>query len=65
VLAGAVARGTPLDIATWTTPEGVVEPDPKRRVLYDNGYQHQMELLSAARPLWHTRAALATLGDKR
>ena len=27
--------------------------------------QHQMELLEAARPLWHTRAALATQGDKK
>ena len=65
VLAGAAARGEPLDVEAWTRPEGVVEPDPARRVLYDHGYQHQMELLNAARTLWHTRAALAKLGDKR
>ena len=65
VLAGAAARGEPLDVETWTTPEGVIEPDPRRRRLYDNGYQHQMELLNAARPLWHTRATLATRGDDR
>jgi xylulokinase/erythritol kinase len=65
VLAGAAARGEALDVATWTTPEGDIEPDPTRRLLYDNGYQHQMELLNAARPLWHSRATLATQGDKR
>jgi erythritol kinase len=64
VLAGAAARGAPLDVEAWTTPEGVIEPDPKRRELYDGGYAHQMELLDAARPLWHTRAALSTLRDK-
>ena len=65
VLAGAAARGTPLDVETWTAPEGVVEPDPANRTLYDDGFAHQMELLEAARPTWHTRAALATLGAKR
>jgi xylulokinase/erythritol kinase len=65
VLAGAAARGAPLDVEAWTTPESAVEPDPKCRRLYDNGYQHQMELLNAARPLWHTRATLATRGDDR
>lgn len=64
VLAGAAARGTPLDVETWTRPEGVVEPDPARRELYDQGFRHQMELLEAARPTWHTRAALATLGKR-
>lgn len=62
VLAGAAARGAPLDVAAWTTPEGVVEPDPRRRELYDQGYRHQMELLDAARPLWRTRT---TSGDGR
>ena len=64
VLAGAAARGAPLDVATWTEPEGTVEPDPDNRALYDDGFAHQMELLEAARPTWHTRAALATLGKK-
>ena len=65
VLAGAQARGVPLDTAAWTAPEGEVEPDPANRALYDDGYAHQMELLEAVRPTWHTRAALASLGKKR
>jgi sugar (pentulose or hexulose) kinase len=64
VLAGAEARGTPLDVDAWTSPQGVVEPDPANRELYDHGFGHQMELLEAARPTWHTRAALSTLGKK-
>ena len=65
VLAGAEARGEELDVAQWTSPEGVVEPNDANRALYDAGFAHQMELLEAARPLWHTRAALATQGDKK
>lgn len=65
VLAGAAARGVELDVHVWTDPEGVIEPDPRNRVLYDRGYRHQMELLHSARPLWHTRAALAALGENR
>jgi hypothetical protein len=42
-----------------------VEPNDKNRALYDAGFEHQMELLEAAKPMWHTRAALATLGDKK
>ena len=33
VLAGADARGEPLDVEAWTRPEGVVEPDARPRVL--------------------------------
>jgi erythritol kinase (D-erythritol 1-phosphate-forming) len=65
VLAGAEARGEPLDEAEWTTPEAAVEPDESNRARYDEGFQHQMELLEAARPLWHSRAALRTVGDRR
>ena len=65
VLAGAEARGEPLDEAEWTTPEAAVEPDESNRALYDEGFQHQMELLEAARPLWHSRAALGTGGDRQ
>jgi hypothetical protein len=64
VLAGAEARGEPLDEAQWTTPEAAVEPDENNRALYDDGFRHQMELLEAARPLWHSRAALGTAGDR-
>ena len=65
VLAGAHARGEDLDVEQWTSPEGVVEPNDANRALYDAGFAHQMELLEAARPLWHTRNALATQGDKK
>jgi xylulokinase/erythritol kinase len=65
VLAGAEARGDQLDVETWTTPEGVVEPNDANRALYDAGYERQMELLAAARPLWHTRAGLAMTGDEK
>jgi erythritol kinase (D-erythritol 1-phosphate-forming) len=65
VLAGAEARGEPLDFHQWTDPETSVEPDPSRRAFYDDGFAHQMELLDAIRPTWHTRAALATQGDNR
>jgi erythritol kinase len=64
VLAGAEARGKPLDAHKWTDPETSVEPDPSRRAFYDDGFRHQMELLEAIRPTWHTRAALATMGDR-
>ena len=64
VLAGAEARGEPLDANAWTDPESSVEPDPSRRAFYDDGFAHQMELLDATRPTWHTRAALATMGDR-
>ena len=53
-----------LDEAEWTTPEATVEPDDANRARYDDGFRHQMELLEAARPLWHTRAALGTVGDR-
>jgi hypothetical protein len=62
VLAGAEARGEPLDVEQWTSPEGVVEPDDRNRALYDTGFGHQMELLEAAKPMWHTRAAPGNRG---
>ena len=65
VLAGAEARGESLDVERWTSPEGVVEPNEANRALYDAGFEHQMELLEAAKPMWHTRAALAGLGDAK
>ena len=65
VLVGAAARGEELDAEAWTTPAGVVEPTDVNRALYDAGFAHQMELLEAARPHWHTRAALQRLGGAR
>jgi erythritol kinase len=65
VLAGAEARGEHLDVEAWTTPEGVVTPDDTNRAVYDAGFARQMELLEAARPLWHTRAARAVEKDDR
>ena len=38
VLAGAEARGEELDVAQWTSPEGVVEPNDANRALYDAGF---------------------------
>ena len=64
VLAGAEARGETLDVERWTAPEGVVEPNDANRRLYDDGFAHQMELLEAARPLWHTKAAPHTRKDE-
>ena len=64
VLAGAEARGRPLDAHKWTDPNTSVDPDPSRRQFYDEGFRHQMELLDAIRPTWHTRAALATMGER-
>lgn len=52
VLVAARARGEALDVPTWTAPEAVVEPDPARRTRYDDGYQHYLERVRAARPLW-------------
>ncbi len=42
-----------------------VKPNDANRALYDAGYEHQMDLLEAARPLWHTPAVLPTIGDER
>lgn len=64
VLAGAEARGKALDAQAWTQPETTIEPDASRRNFYDDGFRHQMELLDAIRPTWHTRAALATMGER-
>jgi sugar (pentulose or hexulose) kinase len=64
VLAGAEARGETLDVERWTAPEGVVEPNDANRRIYDDGFAHQMELLEAARPLWHTKAAPHTRKDE-
>ncbi len=60
----AHARGDQLDVERWTSPEGVVEPDEANRRLYDDGFAHQMELLEAARPLWHTKASPITRKDQ-
>lgn len=54
VLAGAAARGAALDVAAWTAPQDVVEPDPALRRRYDDGYARYLAHLAAARPLWGT-----------
>ena len=66
VLAGAEARGEDLDVEAVDQPGGrggAERREPRRSTTPAS--QHQMELLEAARPLWHTRAALATEGDRR
>jgi erythritol kinase len=54
VLVAAGARGEEIDVAAWTAPEGVVEPNATHRDRYDDGYQRYLAHLAAARPLWAT-----------
>jgi erythritol kinase (D-erythritol 1-phosphate-forming) len=57
VLAAAAARGEELDVATWTAPEDVVEPDPAMQARYTDGYARYLDHVRAARPFWATRQA--------
>jgi len=52
VLVAAGALGVELDTAAWIAPDAVVEPDPARRELYEDGYRRYLAHLAAARPLW-------------
>jgi erythritol kinase len=52
VLVAAGARGIELDTAAWTAPDAVVEPDPRQRERYEDGYRRYLAQLAAARPLW-------------
>ncbi|MFF5531692.1 FGGY family carbohydrate kinase [Streptomyces cinerochromogenes] len=49
VLAAAERYGVPLDIAAWTEPARLVEPDPGRAAYYAKGYEEHLELLAGAR----------------
>ena len=61
VLAAAAASGEKLDVATWTAPEDVVEPDPAMQARYTDGYGRYLDHVRAARPFWATRQASASV----
>ncbi len=61
VLAAAAARGEELDVAAWTAPEDVVEPDPAMQARYTDGYARYLDHVAAARPFWATRQASAAV----
>jgi erythritol kinase len=61
VLAAAAARGEELDVAAWTAPEDVVEPDPGRREPYAEGYARYLDHVRAAQPFWATRQPSAVI----
>jgi len=50
VLVAAGALGVELDTAAWIAPDAVVEPDPARRELYEDGYRRYLAHLAAAAP---------------
>ncbi len=52
VLAAAQALHVDLDVAAWTGPQLVVEPDPAAAATYRLGYQRYLAHLEAARELW-------------
>ncbi|MFC9744561.1 FGGY family carbohydrate kinase [Streptomyces niveus] len=49
VLASAARHGVALDVAAWTTPTAVVDPDPERAAYYTKGYEDHLARLAAAR----------------
>jgi xylulokinase/erythritol kinase len=58
VAESALADGpSGLDVAAWTAPDGVVEPDPGQVERYTEGYHRYLAHLAAARPLWHGQGA--------
>jgi sugar (pentulose or hexulose) kinase len=52
VIAALQATGRPVDVAAWTAPERVVEPEPTAVKFYDEGYQVYLRRQSSARALW-------------
>lgn len=60
VLAAAERFGVALDVAAWTAPTAVVEPDPSRSEFYARAYEEHLDRLatsrSRARARTHTRA---------
>ncbi|GLF93684.1 FGGY-family carbohydrate kinase [Streptomyces yaizuensis] len=49
VLASAARQGVALDVAAWTAPTAVVEPDPARAEFYTKAYDDHLQRLAAAR----------------
>jgi sugar (pentulose or hexulose) kinase len=56
VIAGALALGHELDLDVWTSPEGVIEPDPARAACYTEGYADYRARVAAARSRWKESA---------
>jgi erythritol kinase len=52
VIAALQATGRPVDVATWTAPERVIEPEPLAVTFYDEGYQDYLRRQSSARAGW-------------
>lgn len=56
VLAGLASHGTPpldgLDIAAWTKPDLVVDPDPTGMSFYEHGYADYLCRVHSARTRW-------------
>lgn len=52
VLSGLAAGGDAPDVAAWTAPARVVDPDPADARHYEHAYQRYLAHQSAARNLW-------------
>lgn len=53
VISALLATGQPVDVATWTRPEQVVEPDLV--AVYEDGYLDYLRRQQDARALWQRR----------
>ncbi|WP_434589501.1 FGGY family carbohydrate kinase [Streptomyces sp. A5-4] len=56
VLAAAARYGLELDVAAWTAPTAVVEPDPERARFYARGYAAHLARLAESRTRARARA---------
>lgn len=57
VIAGATALGHDVDVAAWTAPEGVIEPDPATAARYTEGYADYRARVATARTRWKEHAS--------
>lgn len=53
-IAAMDALGLAHDADMWTRSEGIIEPRRENAQRYADGYAHYLEMLAAARPLWHS-----------
>jgi erythritol kinase len=53
VVSALRATGRDADVAAWTAPERVVDPDPAAARYYEDGYHRFLELQRHARQSWH------------
>jgi erythritol kinase len=49
VLAAAERYGVELDVAAWTAPTAVVDPDPSRAGFYERAYEEHLDRLATSR----------------